>query len=274
MLTLTPRHVASPNRPKYLQISDEIRERIADGYLRPGENLPSEQAIADMVEVSKTVVRNALSVLEREGAIERRNGMPARITPEGQVRVLSPVRYFLEDDAIRMGAAAEGSAFTDGHGIAWDAYHVDTQIRREVATPKDTVLLQIPAGSYVWRRLMIKYAGGVPVEVQRSALPEFVVDGHEWLIEPGRQPVPGGTQRELADAGYRPRRILEVHRTRDATELEQRDLRIGPISVFDSERVFYAERTIGEDLVPVEASRLILPGPRHIIVYETELPAD
>lgn len=278
MLQLTPRAVAAPNRPKYLQLSDAIRDLIADGYLRPGENLPSESAIAAMVGLSAGTVRQALADLETEGRIQKRNGVPTRVTPEADVRVLSPNRYFEEDARIRADQAPDGSAFTVGHGIEWDKYTVDIEIRREVATPKDLVLLQLPAGSRrkmtnVWRRYFLKYVDGVPVEIQRSALPEWVVKGNQWLIQPGRQPAPGGTQRELAQAGYRSTTITERHKPRMPSENEQRDLRIGKVPVLETERIFWWHDPEMDVLRPVEASRLVLPGDRHEIAYTTELPS-
>lgn len=265
MLQLTPRTVAAPHRAKYLQIADAIRAAVADGYLHPGENLPSEADIAFSVGVSKGVVRQGLDVLVQEAVVQRRNGVPARVTPAGEMRTISPQRYLDEDARIAVGEPPAGSAFTDGHGIGWDQYSVEIEIRREVATPKDLAMLHLPPGSYVWRRYFLKSVDGEPVEIQRSALPEFVVDGNPWLIDPARQPAYGGTQRELADAGWRATEVVERHRARYPSENEKRDLRIAQIPVIDTERTFFRGDTA------VEASRLVLPAPRHELVYTTTL---
>lgn len=262
MLMLTPRQVASPGRAKYLQLADAIRIAIRDGYLQPAENLPSEDAIGRQVRVSKSVVREGIAVLVSEGALEKRNGLPTRVTPASRRRELNDNRYRLEDANIAAGRRPTESAFTRGHGIEWDQYRVDLEVRREVATPKDRELLQLDEGAYVWRLSWIKYADGQPVEIQRSALPEYVVDGNEFLIDPDRQPVPGGTQWELADAGFRVTRVATRARPRMPSEDEKRDLRVAQVPVLDVERVFWSGTR------PVEASRLVLPGDRHELVYE------
>ena len=265
MLELTPRDVALPHRAKYLQLADAIRTAISDGWLKPGQRLPSEARIAEMVRSSKAVVRQSFDVLESQGIIERRNGIPARVSRGGKVRELSPSRYHQENARILAGDRPDDSAFTRGHGIEWDDYRIDLEIKREIATPKDQELLQLDDGAYVWRRYYVKYAGGQPVELQRSALPEWVVKGHESLVDPAAHPPKGGTQWELAAAGYRPTRVTEHLWPRMPHEDENRDLRIAQVPVLDVERVFW----VGER--PVEASRLVLPGSRHRLRYETIL---
>lgn len=265
MLMLTPRQVASPGRAKYLQLADAVRLAISDGYLQPGENLPSEAAIASMAGVSKAVVREGLAVLVSEGALEKRNGVPTRVSPDGHRRELNDERYRIEDANIAAGRRPTESAFTRGHGIDWGKYTIELEVRREVATPKDRELLQLEEGAYVWRLCWIKYADGEPVEIQRSALPEYVVEGNEFLVDPDRQPVPGGTQWELADAGFRATRVTTRARPRMPHEDEKRDLRIAQVPVLDVERVFWSGTR------PVEASRLVLPGNRHELVYEATL---
>lgn len=51
-----------------------IMRRIESGELRPGDILPSEQALADMFTVSRTVVREALARLKYENVIESKRG--------------------------------------------------------------------------------------------------------------------------------------------------------------------------------------------------------
>jgi len=55
-------------------ISDDIRERIAHGELKPGQKLMSERDLAEHYGVSRSGVREALRSLERGGLIELRKG--------------------------------------------------------------------------------------------------------------------------------------------------------------------------------------------------------
>jgi len=59
--------------PLYFQIVQEIDRLISD--LRIGNKLPSEQELANMFEVSRPTVRQAMKVLESEGKIEKKRGL-------------------------------------------------------------------------------------------------------------------------------------------------------------------------------------------------------
>ncbi|HEX3606127.1 MAG TPA: FadR/GntR family transcriptional regulator [Candidatus Dormibacteraeota bacterium] len=58
----------------YEQIASRLRERIRLGLLRQGERLPPERQLAEQLGVSRVTLRDALSILQGEGLIERRRG--------------------------------------------------------------------------------------------------------------------------------------------------------------------------------------------------------
>lgn len=62
-----PRHLA-PN------IAQNIRDEIANGAWLAGSSLPNERLMAERFGVARNTVRNALSLLEREGLIARQVG--------------------------------------------------------------------------------------------------------------------------------------------------------------------------------------------------------
>jgi len=53
----------------------ELRQAIASGTFRPGSQLPTEAELCEMLGVSRTVVREALRVLEDDGLVSRRHGV-------------------------------------------------------------------------------------------------------------------------------------------------------------------------------------------------------
>lgn len=55
-------------------VLDQMRRSMDSGQFRPGDRLPSERELAEMLRVSRTVVRAAIAVLEREGRILVRRG--------------------------------------------------------------------------------------------------------------------------------------------------------------------------------------------------------
>lgn len=55
-------------------VSDQIKQYIADKGLAPGDKLPTERDLAEVLEVSRTVVREALNQLETLGMINKIQG--------------------------------------------------------------------------------------------------------------------------------------------------------------------------------------------------------
>ncbi|MGW4797925.1 GntR family transcriptional regulator [Nonomuraea sp. NPDC004297] len=55
--------------PVYRQVANAIRDDIAAGRYRPGAWLPSESQLAQMYEVGRDTVRDALAYLRAEGRI-------------------------------------------------------------------------------------------------------------------------------------------------------------------------------------------------------------
>jgi len=58
----------------YQKLAGRIAALIADGEFEVGARLPSERALAERFDVSRTLVREAIIVLEIQGAVEVRGG--------------------------------------------------------------------------------------------------------------------------------------------------------------------------------------------------------
>jgi GntR family transcriptional repressor for pyruvate dehydrogenase complex len=56
------------------RVTDALRDDIRAGKLAPGQKLPSEAQLIDLFKVSRTVVREALSVLREERLVDPRQG--------------------------------------------------------------------------------------------------------------------------------------------------------------------------------------------------------
>ena len=116
-MTLIP--PAGRRRPRSLalELVESIGDRIRDGRLAPGTKLPTEAAIMTEFDVSRTVVREAISRLQASGLVETRHGIGTfvlglgepsgfRIAPE-QVATLRDVIAMLE---LRIGVETEAAA--------------------------------------------------------------------------------------------------------------------------------------------------------------------
>ena len=128
-----------------LELVEGLGERIRGGRLQPGDKLPTEAAIMEEFEVSRTVVREAISKLQAAGLVETRHGIgtfvigpgdaPAfKITPE-QFSTLQDVIAVLE---LRIGLETEAA------GLAAQRRTADNlvQLRRTL----DAVIAAVEAG--------------------------------------------------------------------------------------------------------------------------------
>ena len=61
-------------RPMYLQIMEQIRQKVAVGEWKPGESIPSIRALAVELQLSVITVKRAYLELEREGIIVTQQG--------------------------------------------------------------------------------------------------------------------------------------------------------------------------------------------------------
>lgn len=58
----------------YEQIVEQIREQIINSQLKDGDRLPNERMLAEQFGVSRTVVREAIKTLAKEGLVEVQHG--------------------------------------------------------------------------------------------------------------------------------------------------------------------------------------------------------
>jgi GntR family transcriptional regulator len=69
----------SDKRPMYLQIMEQIKERIAVGEWAEGQAIPSIRQLAVDLEVSVITVKRAYLELEREGVIVTQQGKGSHV---------------------------------------------------------------------------------------------------------------------------------------------------------------------------------------------------
>jgi len=65
---------AKKSLPVYLQLADELRDKILNGDYEPNEMLPSETDMIKLKNVSRMTVRNAVSLLADEGLVRKVQG--------------------------------------------------------------------------------------------------------------------------------------------------------------------------------------------------------
>ncbi|MCY2953370.1 MAG: GntR family transcriptional regulator [Planctomycetota bacterium] len=67
--------------PIYLQIVSQVKDQIAAGVLRPGDDLPGVRELADTLNINLHTVHRAYQKLRDDGLIHLRLGRRAKIAP-------------------------------------------------------------------------------------------------------------------------------------------------------------------------------------------------
>ena len=110
------------------QVADALRKHLLSGQLKPGGQLPSEQAMAEQFAVSRTVVREAIVSLKSEGLIETRQGAGAFVCDRSRrvqtlrlhpvtAKSIASVLHIVE---LRKGIETEAAALAAGRRTARD----------------------------------------------------------------------------------------------------------------------------------------------------------
>lgn len=140
--------------PKYLQIANYFRERILQGELRPGEELPSERRIVEEWRVSRPTASRALAALRVDGLVESRQGSGTFVRSQPRLYRRARDRYARSRATGRMYTPGEWSEITLAE---W------AQADEQVAAG-----LGVEQGARVVRRRRVIYDQAGPVEVSTS----------------------------------------------------------------------------------------------------------
>ena len=82
----------------YEQIVDQIRQLIRRGDLKPGDKLMSERELSELLGVSRTSVREALSALDFLGILESRQGEGTFIANVSEQSLIEPLALIMAMD--------------------------------------------------------------------------------------------------------------------------------------------------------------------------------
>lgn len=179
--------------PKYQKIADELRIHIETGKYRDSAMLPSEFSIAQTYQVSRQTVRQALSLLAKDGLIEKRQGSGSHIvqhmpgpsqTPRRSVAVLTTyISDYIFPSILR---------------------EIETVLFHNDCTPfLFATQNQVANERKVLENLLQMQVDGILVEGTKTALPNPNLDLYRQLMD---QEIPlvfiHGNYPELAEACY------------------------------------------------------------------------
>jgi len=230
--------------PLYHQLKTALLREIQGGRWKPGDRLPTEDALIARFHVSKITVRQALRELAQMGYIRRAQGRGTF--------VLHPP---LEE------GPRELTSFTDemrGHRRVASARVI---VQDVVAAPADIASrLDVAAGAPVFRLQRLRFADGEPMGVQTAYIPAALVPGIERLSF-----VDASLYEVLASRySLRPAAAREAHMAVPVPDEAALLLQVPAGSpVLSAERL-----TTGADGRPLEYVHSIMRGDRYKVVLD------
>lgn len=141
-------------RPLYSQVYETLVKRIAEGIWKPGQSLPSEQALALQLGVSQGTVRKALDALAVDKVIDRRQGKGTYVAELTQERSL--FRFF------RL-SRADGARAVPTSG--------DESVRRRRARAAEAAALSLADGAEIIEIVRTRFVDDEPIAFERIVLP-------------------------------------------------------------------------------------------------------
>jgi GntR family transcriptional regulator len=101
--------------PIYLQVVDRIKERIVDGKLKPGDQLPTVRSLALELRVNFNTVARAYRILDETGTISTQQGRgtyvmnmpPPEVSEKIRRNALKVLTQRYMVDAERLGASPD-----------------------------------------------------------------------------------------------------------------------------------------------------------------------
>ena len=247
----------SVSRSVKQQIADELREQVLNGTRAEGTKLPSEAELIEQYGVARNTVRDALALLVNEGLIEARR-------PHGYfVRDRRRMQYRPQSDLRARPTTAPHDTFLTEQEQAGRTPSQTIEV--SIVDPPEPIKerLQLKADELAVVRRRLRYLDGELIYSNDSYYPLSIVQGTPIMSPHDLSP---GANQTLADGGHVQVRAIDEIYVRMPTPDEAKRLDLTPGTPV-------AEHIItgyDQDDRPVRSVLNILPGNRHVIIYERD----
>ncbi|MEO3821213.1 GntR family transcriptional regulator [Plantactinospora sp. B24E8] len=259
-------------RPRYLQLAEELRERIVSGELPQGSAMPSETELAETSQMSRTSVRNAIRQLREWGLVRAEQGRGTYVrAPRQRIRRRNTQRYQWEKDRVLLDDAERRRTGGTEHdtGLTVDDLKFHAEYSQVEADEEMAAAFGLPVGAPLLRRVYWTSSRHetAPLSASYSYLPYDLVKANKQLLSADYEPWPGGTQHQLYTVGVELDRIEEVVRARPPLpdEAQLLDIEAG-VAVLDVRKTSY---DINDRVV--EVADIVFPGDRTELCFTTKL---
>jgi len=238
-----------PGPAAYVQIEEELAERIRAGILRPGDRIPPERELAEQMQVSRMTVRQALGRLADRGLLVREQGRGTFVSETKLIQSLSHLSGFY-DQMISQGIQPTSRLLSG---------------KQVLASTADAQLLGLRIGEPLYKVVRLRLGGGVPLVLETSFFPARLVPG---LLE---QDLERNSIYRLME-GYDARPVRAIQ---SLEPVAARDQEAGALEIPVGSPVMLVERTAWDTRGrAVEYAKDIHRGDRSRFVAELRLERD
>ncbi len=227
----------------YYQVAEVLRERILSGEWRPGDQIPTEDELCQLFQVSRTTVRYALSTLVSEGLIFRKQGHGTYVA-EPTLEQGSPQLLGFTEEMTQRGELPDSQVL---------------DIRKLPANEKVASKLHLQEKEPVIMIKRLRLANGEPIGIQTAYIPFNLCPG---LLNDNLS----GSLYALLESRYK----IYLHSAKDTYYVgmlkgeEAKLLEVPPGSA-----AFVVERiTVTSDGTPVEYVRSFMRGDRYKVSHQ------
>ncbi|MFC8716498.1 GntR family transcriptional regulator [Kitasatospora sp. NPDC057198] len=238
----------------YLQVAEQVRDRITAGEFPPGSQLPSLADLQAQYGFSHGVGQSAYRLLEQEGVVLAKQGRGYFVRrPEPRAAL---VRRRPAD-----GTPGPDNACLAEQGVSTGLHSHSTT---EPATSDTAERLGVEPGAPVMHTSYVYLVDGEPGYLADSWEP-MAVTGHHLIALPEAGPYSGlGVAARMAAIGIEVGEPVELVTARALTRTEAQALAQLPGAPALAVRRTHYDRATGR---PVETADLVLPGERWATQY-------
>lgn len=247
------------SKSKKDRVADDLRERVQDGRYIPGVQLPTEEHLAGIYDVSRNTVRDAMKILENEGLVIIRQGSGTYVRDSRPiVHLASSVSGYIDTERFKQGYAPHMQM------AGYDRIIETVNIAIVTAEGVVAVRLGIDTNRPVAHRQIVqrrcdRLVDGELWQRQVSHFPAEIAMNTELMIA---QQIERGTREVLRELGYEQTWSYDVLGARMPRPEERDSFGIpSGVPLLVQTRIAYA----GE--MAVRLTETLMPADRHQLLY-------
>jgi len=181
--------------PLYVQLMQKIKNSISTGELKTGSRIQPEQELCSLYGVSRITVRKAITELEKEGILEKKQGKGTFVTVPAIHRKLHAVNSF--HDTCRMNGKKPSTRVL--------------VLKTIVSGKQDVDELGVAPGSRVIETVRVHFADRIPVILEEN---HFSM-AYSYLLE---SDLNGSLYNLLSECGAEPAQATHVISLKNASK--------------------------------------------------------